>query len=85
MQEGRRLYEQKNYLLNIVTTLVIVLIILLAGYILLDDMEGYNKNRRESLKGITIQENESKPAFVGTVDDTYYMVVFKRMHTIGRV
>ena len=58
---------------------MIVLIILLAGYILLDDMEGYNKNRRESLKeDNNSQENESKPAFVGTVDDTYYMVVFKK-------
>ena len=38
--------NRKHYLSNIITTLVIVMIILLAGYILLDDIEGFKNRRR---------------------------------------
>ena len=70
--------NRKHYLSNIITTLVIVMIILLAGYILLDDIEGF-KNRRETEKeNVSPSNNETKSAFAGSMDETYYMVVFKK-------
>ena len=70
--------NRKNYLLNLMTGLVVVLIVLLAGYILLDDIEGF-RNRRETLnENGNSPEDEEDQAFVGTMDETYYMVVFKK-------
>ena len=69
--------NRKHYLSNIITTLVIVMIILLAGYILLDDIEGF-KNRRETEKENVSPSNRDKIRFAGSMDETYYMVVFKK-------
>lgn len=70
--------SKQNHLFNIVTALVIIAIVLLTAYILMDDI-GYLSKSKELLDNHTSDPaNQAKPAFAGSMDDTYYMVVFKK-------